>query len=480
MRKKRRSRTFALLIVSILILPQGIPAQLISIKSVPLATGDQFTITPSQTRAMGGLFVAVKDRLGDPFANPAKGSEIRAPFLFSSPAVYHITKSSSSARTLPVGGYYSSGKWFGGALLSAQQLNSAKEDNPFLLGQNSSSNIYFQSFLGKRLSEKLSVGGSFFGADLGAVEGVELLYPGSRRVEQYGKLLDLRAGLQAKFKNGAEAEALLLFNHLKMNHLVENEVWNWENGDFISGQEFLTKKNLDETNTWGLHFGYREPVGNNGWNAGTILTLNYKSHPKIPNYELMNIPRDPGNSWAYNFGVGISKETDLSTFGMELIYEPIWSETWADAAQPVETITGKIIPLGGKTLENSFAFSNYQFGIGFSRQNENVRLYLGLRLYSIRYRLTQKNNIQEFSRRQTEHWEEWSPSWGISFGLSDLRIYYFGKFTSGTGLPGLAVNTWDGGLESAAKSDFIIAPEGALALEKWLVLTNQIVVEIPL
>ena len=31
-------------------------------------------------------------------------------------------------------------------------------------------------------------------------------------------------------------------------------------------------------------------------------------HPKIPNYEIMNIPRDPGTSWSYNLGVGIARD----------------------------------------------------------------------------------------------------------------------------------------------------------------------------
>ena len=49
------------------------PAQLISIKTVPIAQGDQFDIFPSQNAGMGGVSIAVADTLLDPFANPAKG-----------------------------------------------------------------------------------------------------------------------------------------------------------------------------------------------------------------------------------------------------------------------------------------------------------------------------------------------------------------------------------------------------------------------
>ena len=35
---------------------------------------------------------------------------------------------------------------------------------------------------------------------------------------------------------------------------------------------------------------------------GWVATTNLMSHPKIPNYEIVNIPRDPGRSTAYNVG----------------------------------------------------------------------------------------------------------------------------------------------------------------------------------
>ena len=48
-------------------------AQLISIKTVPVASGDQFLIFPSQKLGMGNVSIAVDDHLLDPFHNPAKG-----------------------------------------------------------------------------------------------------------------------------------------------------------------------------------------------------------------------------------------------------------------------------------------------------------------------------------------------------------------------------------------------------------------------
>src|ERR1043166_4739207 len=47
-------------------------AQLISIKTVPIAQGDQFDIFPSQHRGMGGVSLALAVTLLDPFRNPAR------------------------------------------------------------------------------------------------------------------------------------------------------------------------------------------------------------------------------------------------------------------------------------------------------------------------------------------------------------------------------------------------------------------------
>src|ERR1041384_4581143 len=52
-------------------------AQLISIKTVPIAQGDQFDIFPSQHRGMGGVSLALADTLLDPLRYPAPGRPTR-------------------------------------------------------------------------------------------------------------------------------------------------------------------------------------------------------------------------------------------------------------------------------------------------------------------------------------------------------------------------------------------------------------------
>ena len=65
-------------VLSVLVAATGIPipgaAQLISLKTVPVANGEQFRIFPSRNVGLGGASIALRDALLDPFVNPAKGA----------------------------------------------------------------------------------------------------------------------------------------------------------------------------------------------------------------------------------------------------------------------------------------------------------------------------------------------------------------------------------------------------------------------
>ena len=84
MRHKRIPSSHKLFsVILFLWLPCLLSAQLISLKSVPVATGDQFLMFPSQYLGMGGVSIALDDTLYDPFANPAKGSRARGIIFWS-------------------------------------------------------------------------------------------------------------------------------------------------------------------------------------------------------------------------------------------------------------------------------------------------------------------------------------------------------------------------------------------------------------
>ena len=177
-------------------------------------------------------------------------------------------------------------------------------------------------------------------------------------------------GALKEWSEGESLELLGLYNRFRMTHDVFylDQFWNPDIQQV--SQRPRLEQNLDRTDTWGFHVEYERPLASDGWRIGWVGTFNYKAHPKIPNYEIQNIPRDPGFSRAYNAGVGIGRTMGSTTLGADFVYEPIWSHTWADSEDPVETVEGETILPGGKTIENRFRFDNVQFRMGVSDEVE--------------------------------------------------------------------------------------------------------------
>jgi len=477
-------------ILWMILFPAVLFAQLISIKTVPVADGDQFLIFPSQNQGMGNVSIALDDPLLDPFVNPAKGYRIQGMQLISSPIIYSISDHNGSTRTMPVSALAHVKNWFMALSTSLQEIKQGGPSDGVMptwyrfepLSERSLNNFYYHASLGRNIiNDHTALAIRLFQAKLNGIDGVQMLYPGSQGLKQFGKIIDLRLGFISTIKNVHTIEALLLHNRFNMTHEVAYETWT---DDILIDRWMPVRKvetNLDHSRTWGLHLGYIYNLPQYGWKIGTILTLNRKTHPKIPNYELMRIPRDPGNSFAYNFGLGFSKHfEDKTIFGMDIIYEPIWSNTWANAESATATRTGQYIPAGGKTIDNDFWFSNKIFRFGFSTENERVVFQLGLQIHTISYRLKQYDYVAERLRSQSEHWVEWVPGWGFAVKLKHLRIKYQGRITFGTGRPGIANFSTAEDLDYAKSADFLLAPAGALSLADVHVLTNQIIISMPI
>jgi hypothetical protein len=491
-RIRASSRALPLLLLAALATPAE--AQLISLKTVPIATGEQFLLAPARGLGMGGVSIALHDTLGDPFVNPAKGSRVRGIPFFGSPAVYSISDENGGGRTLPAGVLMGGERWFGGALLAFQQIENPRFNGgccarfdaaltttvPNRLG-GSAYNRYAFGTVGRKLTEGVSVAASAFGADLEAVDGVDFLYARAARIGQDGHMLDYRLGLLAEGSDGRSLELLLLHNRLDMTHEVTYQNWVFDPVARRGQLQTRVETNLDRTRTWGAHAGYVQPVGDDGVRVGAVVTGNHKSHPKIPNYEIMNIPRDPGFSWAYNFGAGVSRTDGPATLGVDLVYEPIWSETWADSDTAVTSRSGRVIAPGGRTVENDFRFSNFLLRTGLEREEERWGFQLGLHVRNIHYWLDQRDNVRETRRQQEEEWLEWTPTWGGSVKFPEFHVRYVGNITTGTGRPGVA---WDrtrigrGGVDLA--SDVILAPGGPLTLQESAVWVHQVSVTVPL
>ena len=487
---------FAALLLALLATPMV--AQVISIRTVPISQAHQFDLFPSDGRAMGGVSIAVDDPLHDPFRNPAKGGRLHASRFFGSPGVYNVSSGAGAGRSLPVGAWVRSGDWFGGASLALQQIDLSERFGGFgcevCLDQTTAlqvpaedrtlGNTYGHAMLGRVLSEAgLSVGGSVSWSGLHGVDGVDLLYPGSGRLRQDGYSLDMRLGALKEWDGDRTLSAVVLHSRYAATHEVYYFDSFWDPGQQRFAQRPRLEENLDHTNTWGAHLEFVHPLSANGWRMGWIATSNVMSHPKIPNYEIQNIPRDPGNSEAFNIGVGIAKSANQFTFGVDAVFEPIWSYTWADTPEPLETAAGSTIPAGGRTIENRFRFTNAHLRMGlaqempFDQENKAFVLRLGLALHRIDYGLVQRDNVQLTTRRLNEDWVEWTPTWGLGFRFPMWELHYRGSVTNGTGRPG--VRTGGEFLAAERSSTILVAPSGPLTLAGVRVMTHQVAITFP-
>ena len=492
-------------------------AQLIPIKTLPIAQSNQFNFFPSANEAMGGVTLAVSDSLLDPFINPAKGARLRSGAMqfFGSPTFYSISRAGGGGQTLPVGGLMSTGNLFGGAVFAMQELNPSRADANLLDQQlvataglrgfaptplpapeqgRNKYNRYAFATLGRRVSDGWSLAGSVLYADLHRIDGVDQLYAGSQSVNQYGGDLDARFGVVRDWQSGSSLEALIVHDRLAMTHDVTfAETYYDPNLRFVSVRPRV-ERNLDHTNTWGMHMAWQRPVGDSGWRLGASITGNLLTHPKLPDFQIVDVvrpvPWDPGHSAAYNFGIGISQRQGPSTFALDFIYEPIFTHTWGEAPAELQTVSGSLIPAGGRTTENHFTFSNILARLGVGQDipiqgaRYPLRLQGGVSAHSIHYWLDQDDHVELTSRRQYERWVEWAPTWGASMRFGGVDLRYVGSTTHGTGRPGLAQQFVQPNVLAAAgalgSSPILAAPSGPLTLTPVSITSHQLSIAVPL
>lgn len=417
--------------------PTVLHAQSISLSTIPLASGDQFFIFPSQRLGMGGVEIALDDPLLDPFTNPAKGVRAIESSFFTTPTVYSVGERNGSVLTFPAGALLAGNRWFGSVVAAIQQASALGRNRLFtVVNEASATNKFAFGSLGYSLAGgRLAIGASAYLSDLRALDGSERLFAECTELVQSGSTYDLRLGTLIDLGNTRSLEVVLLHGRVDISHDVTYRDWVWADtlqtdGDWVSRNEH----EKDATRTWGLHAGYQQPLGGEGWRFGGILTANRKLHPKIPTYVVEDvvapIPRDPGDSWAFNMGVGLSRTAGEQgrrfTFGMDVVFQPAWSHTWSEAEEEITTTTGSVIPVGGRTVDNRFAFSNVFANVGAAHQIDNVNLQLGLRLALTDYHLDQSDLVAETSRRQDEQWTEWTPTWGLHVDLGSAELHYQG------------------------------------------------------
>lgn len=457
-------------------------AQLIRIRSAPIAVFDQFDVFPSANYGMGGASIASRDTLRDPFANPAMGARGTG-WFWSSPSLVSHSRNAGGGRSLPLGATLRIGDWFGAVAGAAQQVEPGRAPSPdgpvslpidiapgpvpfFPQGteeRETGNNTYGFLSVGRRFgSFAVGVAASF--AELGAVDGVDLLYAQARRIDQHGRASDVRFGLAGELGGGALLQAIVLRHDYRLTHDVSwvDAAWDPATQNFVPAPR--DEINVDRTRTWGAQLSYDLPVGA-GWRVGATGAVNRMEHPEQPAYGLSAIPRDPGRSAAWNIGVGLSRRTGPVSFALDALLEPISTHTWSSGT------------------DTRFHFRNVHLRMGVGRdfavggRGNGGGVQLGLVVRAVDYELTMTRPDARLT--EDESWVEWTPTWGLAFRFPELEIRYRGSAANGTGRP---VDPFGGPIFVRATSfgPSVLATPGALALQNVSVVTHQFTLAVPL
>jgi hypothetical protein len=492
-----RHASSAWLALAIAFHPAEAAAQNITLKTVPIPTGEQFLLFPSLRLGMGSVWVALDDPVAAPFSNPARRLESGTASAYATPTFYGENNDRVGGRSLPVAAAFSGGRLHGAFGVALQQVNDPPRffvpwvDESRNLIDNARTNTYLLGSLGSRIGERTTVGASVFHADLGAVDGVNLLYAQAAGIAQNGDLLEYRFGFTHDLGEERRLEGTITNTRVDMTHDVHYVEWRWACPDPASLGQPCTgptvrewdEKNEDRTTTWGTNLRYRQPISEVS-RVGLVLAGSTKAHPKIPNYNVVNIPRDPGNSTVFNIGVGVSHVDGPVSAGLDVVFEPGRSHTWAFADSVTLLPSGARLQPGDKTVDNEFRFSNMMVGLGAERDGGRFGFQLGLRVRVTNYELDQQNFLAERVRDTQESWMEWSPSWGAVAHLGSLDLRYTGRFTA-KGFPDVcflvcAVEEVAGPVADEAGVDFLVGVTQPVSLPDYRVTVHRITLSMPL
>lgn len=476
----------------VLLLPAALAAQVIPLKTVPIPSGEQFLLFPSANLGMADVSVALDDAYGDPFSNPARGARLDGLRVHVVPTTYGETNDAVGGRTLPIAVTFGGERQFGTLMIGLQQLDGFRR-RVFLpveeTGSNfggSTINTYVQAGLGFSWPDgRTSVGIAGFYANLNALDGVSQLYFRAAELEQDGRLAEVRLGALRDLGAGRTLDAVALLRDLDMTHRQTVAVWTapdtapWD-GTWTQWQE----TGHDRTTTRAGQLRYTMPMSGADSRLGVRLGGSWKSHPKIPEYDL-NFPRDPGTSRAFSLGAGLTERRGQALFSMEALFEPAWSHTWAVADSVITNPDGDLIGPGDKTVDNRFRFANWSLAGGFAYEREGVDFQLGLRVRAIQYDLDQRNFVAATTRATEEGWLEWSPSWGAIWNLDDIELRYSGRWISKGNPSGGCGMIFLGGCDDVASPsegdiDYLVAPEGAVTMPDYRVTTHRFSISVPI
>jgi hypothetical protein len=448
----------------------------IQVKTIPLLSTDQFAMTPSFRDDMGGVTLALRDPCQDLWENPARFSGSKS-HLFLAPRLnhwsygqetaYHYRSGSPLATTsemlsssrlfaLPAAFVYRNGNSYGSGLLAAQTVSAQNSNQENFNAGNfpfaAAAGHYFPA-----LRTAIGLGASYI--HLEGMDGVYLLYPNASRLSQRGRARQLRIGLAGDLKSG-DGWSLAASRY-----------------DYRMRQSALGVENMDENEGWSVHADYTKrlsPV----LDAALSLAWDQKHHPKIPEYPLASIPRDPGNTRGLSIGAGLKWQQNQTLAAIDLVYEPIDVKTWADAAGDVTAWDGRIFHKGDITMRNDYQFHNLIVRSGGQISPLSwldLRSGLQVRFYSYDYYQNDFINRIEHRTKPQREWTEFEYTSGATVKLKNLDLTYSLRIQMGTGLLERQwFWFWNAMEKSFAQADFIVPPTATLNVTPVTYYTQRI------
>lgn len=500
-RESCRTHTLSVLsLTGTLVCSSTASAQLISVKTAPIAEGEQFSLFPSANRAMGGVSIAIRDSLFDLFVNPAKGGvgarRDGRSYFFGAPSVFSVSSRAGGGSTFPAGVVARSGSSFAAAAVALQTISDGRRADVLFQGglraadtaaigsgavtNDSHANRYAFLLLGHTFASNLSIAASVSWSVLGAIDGVNLLYTSSRSVSQSGGSADFRVGVLKEWA-GAQFEALVLRRRDRMTNDVTYMDLFWDPIQRLTVERPRQENDAERTNSTGIHLGYQRRLADSAWRVGAIITANRLDHINMPEYEIASLPSDRGRSSAFNFGAGIARTQGGATLAVDAVYEPIWSRLWAltDSSGPNDAFGP-----GARSVVNRLRFSNALLRVGLSqdveleRHESLLRLQIGMQARSVYYSVEQRDVLHGTARAGGDDWLEWTRSWGVVFRRPAFELRYAGRLTSGTGRPGVAARN---PVPVSPLTDVLSAPQAptTATLNNVRVTLHQLSVSLP-
>ncbi len=329
--RRHCARCFCFLFASFFLPFTSSHAQIINVRTAPLLAGEQFGLAPSARASMGNVSIAYEDPWQEPFINPAKARRLQHGYGFTSPAWNHwsytmpqpiffdFSPPNPSAEifgshlvSLPVGQIGHAENQSSGLFFALQVLNERSS------GDFTAFNIPLVGLWARDIpNTNFALGIGIDLAYLDGVEGVSFLYPGFDNLNQEGAIYNFRLGVAGSLSEKDEINFLAMQHNYVAHHEANGAV-----------------ENKDRNHGWLASVEYRRAL-TPSLRGGVQLTGNWKTHPKIPDYPLSGVPRDPGTTHAYNFGAGMAWQTPVALFALDAIYEPVDFKTWVEAEAPV-------------------------------------------------------------------------------------------------------------------------------------------------